>query len=300
MGWPVGGCDRTIPRVQVDRIVSVAFSGDPGPGVQRRELAVVVAEPDEARLSISQGYTWGDLSRGVVPHCRPGSLIAFDFPFCFPQGFIAHELDDGVESWPRALEWAHVHGELTLALGRAPFWGRHGWSRPKTHTLPSHGLASINRQTERQYRPAKSVFQVAGPDAIGTAALRGMAWLHREQLPDRLHAWPFHGPADGSRGVLCEVLPRAFWPDMRIEDPGARRLRIQAIRERWRADDPFWETAAKPYPFKAVTAACGLAQLCAGDPELFTDPGRTPVTDLALRYEGWCLGPRGAGISGAS
>jgi hypothetical protein len=100
---------------------------------------------------------------------------------------------------------------------------------------------------------------------------------------------------------LCEVLPRAFWPDIRIEDPGARRNRIQALREQWSADEPeFWEAAARPYPFKAVTAAAGLAELLTHDPELFTDPTRRPVREMKLRYEGWCLGPRGAGISGAS
>lgn len=287
--------------MHVQRVVAVAFSGDPGAGVQRRELAVVVAECAARVLSITQDYTWGDLARGIVPHCVPGTVIAMDFPFSFPQGFIAHELENGVETWPRALQWAHVHGELALAVGRAPFWGRHGWSRPKQDTLGRFGLGSINRRTERQYRPAKSLFQVAGPDAVGTAALRGMAWLHREQLPDRLHAWPFNGAADGSRAVLCEVLPRAFWPDLRIEDPGARRRRLAQIREHWSSDTPeFWETAAQAFPFKAVTAAAGLAGLFAGDPELLSDPNRAPVADLALRYEGWCLGPRGAGMSGAS
>ncbi len=285
----------------VQRVVTVAFSGDPGAGVQRRAMAVVVADPAARTLSMTQGYTWGSLAQGIVPHLAPGTVCALDFPLSFPRGFIQHQTDEGVESWPRALEWAHVHGEITLAVGRAPFWGRHGWSRPKKEALAKHGLTSINRETERQYRPAKSVFQVAGPDAVGTAALRGMAWLHRAALADRVHGWPFRGPADGARAVLCEVLPRAFWPDIRIEDPGARRTRIQALRPQWDADAPeFWEAAAQPFPFKAVTAAVGLAELFTHDPTLLSDPTRRPVQDLQLRYEGWCLGPRGAGMSGAS
>lgn len=276
------------------RIVALAFSGDPAPSVQRREHTLAIAAPAEHTLRVVQDLTWDALPAAVGPLLQPGSLWAVDFPLSFPRGFIAHETGDA-ETWDAALAWADVHGELTLAAGRAPFWGRRGERRPKPDALAGFGLASLHRACERAYPPAKSVFQVAGPDAVGTAVLRGMAWLRRSGLRPRLHAWPFDGPADGTRPVLVEVLPRAFWPDMRIEDPAARRARIAAVKaEGWRADDFAWATAERPFAFRAVTAAAGLATLLARDPGLLSDPARAPVTDPALRYEGWALGPDGA------
>lgn len=276
------------------RVLVLAFSGDPAPSVQRREHTLAILTPAERGLRVVQELTWNSLPEVVGPLLQPDTLWAVDFPCSFPRGFVAHAAGES-ETWDAALAWADVHGELTLAAGRPPFWGRRNERRPKPDALPGFGLASLHRACERAYPPAKSVFHVAGPDAVGTAALRGMAWLRRSGLRARVHAWPFDGAADGTRPVLAEVLPRAFWPDMRIEDPAARRARIAAVRsEGWQADEVAWAAAERPFGFRAVTAVAGLAALFARDPGLLADPARAPVADLALRYEGWALGPLGA------
>ena len=90
-----------------------------------------------------------------------------------------------------------TEGEAILAECPYPFWGRPG--RPRLTGREPAGLTK-----KRMPATPKSVFQIGGAGAVGTASLRGMPCLAR--LADAgFSIWPFD--ADGWPRVV-EIYPR--------------------------------------------------------------------------------------------
>lgn len=120
----------------------------------------------------------------------PRTVVGLDFAFSFPRWYCEQQ------GWASAREvWTAVaeHGEALMA--GPPFWGRDG-PRP---ALAGDAL----RRTEREAGTAKSVFQVGGAGAVGTASIRGMPWL----LALGFSVWPFDEP--GWPRVV-EIYPRVL------------------------------------------------------------------------------------------
>jgi predicted nuclease with RNAse H fold len=115
-------------------------------------------------------------------------VVGFDFAFSLPEWWLREQgVTDVRELWRRA--------PALLRDRPAPFWGA-----PGSKALPPQRRF---RRTEVGLR-AKSVFQLAGPGAVGIGSLRGMP--HLLEL-DGFSIWPFDPP--GPRRVL-EIYPRAL------------------------------------------------------------------------------------------
>ncbi len=286
------------------RVLAVHFSGDPAPAVQRREIAVAEVEAGEEGLQaeVRARFTWESLADRLSREAILGTVVGLGFALSFPRGHVARATG-AAETWDSALDYAHEGCERLLRECPPPFWGRGGSVRPKPEALTSLGIASLYRRTDLAWAPPRSVFQVAGPNANGTASLRGMAWLRRERIRSAFHGWPFDGPAPAGRPVLLELPLRAFEPDVRREDPRARKARLAEIRARnpstdlggggrsVQADEESWAVAEGPAGFSALAAALGLVEALRLAPGLLAEPSAGPGADADLRYEGWGVGP---------
>jgi hypothetical protein len=148
-------------------------------------------------------------------------IIGLDFGFSMPAWFMrergyasAHDL------------WADVAscaGEEWLAKCEPPFWGRPGKPRPAID-----GERPTHRRCETAVR-AKSMFQVGGAGAVGTASLRGMPMLHRLHQAG-FHVWPYDEPGFP---LLVEIYPRVLTGPARKSNTAERAAYI----DRWCASD---------------------------------------------------------------
>jgi hypothetical protein len=160
--------------------------------------------------------------------------------------------------------------ERWLGDCQPPFWGRPGRRRPdQLHW----------RRTELAVSPRpKSVFQIGGAGAVGTASLRGMpvlARLHGEGFT----IWPFQ-PASGPTTV--EVWPRLATGPMVKSSPAAR--------QQW-LDHPA-RRAAIPAPFSTYCQASADAfDAAAAALALLDSPPPPDLTDPTIRREGWIWDP---------
>jgi diadenosine tetraphosphate (Ap4A) HIT family hydrolase len=135
-----------------------------------------------------------------------------DFAFSFPEWFCKDlGADTGLAVW-RQVE---ARGEAWLEECSEPFWGRPGKKRPD---LPAH-----LRQTEQEAEAhadsqPKSVFQIGGAGAVGTASLRGMP--HLVTLNEAgFSVWPFQRP---SQPLVLEIYPRTLTGPVVKSDRAAR------------------------------------------------------------------------------
>jgi Protein of unknown function (DUF429) len=123
-------------------------------------------------------------------------VVGIDFAFGFPRWYAeANGWKCGRDMW-RA---AHRDGESWLTSGAPPFWGR-ATKRPQH---PGHAL----RRTEQEVGGSpRSIFQIGGAGAVGTASIRGMSVLH--ELADAgFTVWPFEPAGDAT---IIEIYPRLF------------------------------------------------------------------------------------------
>ena len=138
-----------------------------------------------------------DLVAHLIEELPPGTqaVVGLDFAFGVPAWFAA-ELGarTGDELWARVAERA----EAWLAACEPPFWGR-----------PGRGARSCRRTAADRGRAAgaKSVFQVGGAGAVGTASLRGMPLL-RTLRAAGFSIWPFHDEAGRARSRSTRATSR--------------------------------------------------------------------------------------------
>jgi hypothetical protein len=178
------------------RVIAVDWSGRAKGGTE----AIWLAEVAEGKLV--------ELRCGATPHeliselclraLRERLIVGLDFAFSFPRWWCEEQ------SWntPREV-WEGVarSGETWLRACGHPFWGRSGRQNP-------HPVEKLFRRTDREDAAgaAKSVFQIGGAGAVGTASIRGMP--HLLTLADAgFSIWPF---ADASRRTVLEIYPRAL------------------------------------------------------------------------------------------
>ncbi len=160
----------------------------------------------EARAGELVALTGGvDRAAAVAHVVAAGRVVAgFDFGFSFPAWHVRALGCAGVEDlWARAA----VDGEEWLAACAPPLWGRPGRRRPvRTAAEPElRGTEVALGCGATPLRP-KSVFQVGGAGAVGTASIRGMPHLLALRRAG-FALWPW----DAARAPLAlEIYPRAL------------------------------------------------------------------------------------------
>jgi hypothetical protein len=196
--------------------VGVDWSGDQGPGQRRKIWAGVWTASSSARggsVILESGRTRVKLVDWLVEMARetPRMVVGFDFTFGFPAWFM-EELGIGSapEFWQMVAEgqgerWLHKDCED----GR--FWGRAGSRRhgkkpeefcgEHAHRMLRRAETALKVRAEMTDPLAiakiagiapKSVFQIGGAGAVGTASLRGMPGLLRLREAG-FRIWPFDG-----------------------------------------------------------------------------------------------------------
>ena len=211
----------------LQRVVGVDWSGDKGPG-QRRKIWAGVWTASTGRVTLEGGRTREELIAWLIEMSKetPRMVVGFDFTFSYPAWFLK-EL--GIGSAPEF--WRLVadgQGEKWLHRDCADvrFWGipgsqRHG-KKPPEFCGP-HAYRMLRRaETALKVRAEitdplqiakiagiapKSVFQIGGAGAVGTASLRGMPGLI--VLRDAgFRIWPYDEPDVKRAPTVVEIYTR--------------------------------------------------------------------------------------------
>ncbi len=194
-GQPWSNGDRT--GVQ---IVAIDWSGSKGRAARNK---IWTASANNGRVkTLENGRNREETVAHVISMAKkhPQMIVGLDFAFSFPLWFLRRK---GVHSVTDCWELVSTEAEGWLAASPFPFWGRRKGHRPR--------LPNDYRRTEESlsaFGPArpKSVFQIGGAGAVGTASLRGMPFLKR--LRDSgFNVWPFCPP---HLPLVVEIYPRTL------------------------------------------------------------------------------------------
>jgi hypothetical protein len=252
------------------RVIAVDWSG--AIEGERHRIWLGEAAPGGERLRrLEDGRSREELVAHLVEELPPGAhaVVGLDFAFGVPAWFAAQlGARTGDELWARVAERA----ESWLAACEPPFWGRPGRRRP---ALPAH-----LRLTEAAHPGAKSVFQIGGAGAVGTASLRGMPVLPALRAAG-FSIWPFH---DDGWPRAVEIYPRHFTRPVRKSSAGARAAYLETFHP---GLDPAHVrlAAGSEHAFDAAVAALGMAAALAAG------AGFPPPVDAVERIEGAIWAP---------
>ena len=233
-------------KMGVQRVVAVDWSGDRSAAGQRRKIwagvwtASAGGRVDGGQVRLESGRTRDELAEWVMEMARetPRMVVGFDFCFGFPAWFVRDEL--GCADAPAFWEIVTERGEHWLGRECADtrFWGRPGASRGKRPaefsgerlhrmlraTDITHKLAALIPEAERAALvrgiAPKSVFQIGGAGAVGTASLRGIPVVKRLREAG-FAVWPFDKPA-ASRPLIVEMYTRLNTGPVRKSNAEAR------------------------------------------------------------------------------
>jgi hypothetical protein len=210
----------------LQRVVAVDWSGDKGPG-QRKKIWAGVWTAAGGRVTLESGRTRVELMEWLVGLARetPRMVVGFDFSFSYPAWFL-RELGIGSapEFWRLVAEgqgerWLHEDCD------DARFWGRAGSRRhgKKPEEFCGEHAHRMLRSAETALKvraemtdplqiariagiAPKSVFQIGGAGAVGTASLRGMPGLLVLRAAG-FRIWPFDAPSL-KRPMVVEIYTR--------------------------------------------------------------------------------------------
>jgi hypothetical protein len=243
-------------RAEVERVVAVDWSGDRSAAGQRRKIWAGVWTMSSGRrgrvfggtVALESGRTRDELAEWLIEMARetPRMVVGFDFCFGFPAWFVREcGAGSAIEFWDLV---AGGEGERWLAAGCADvrFWGRAGAGRGGKRPAEFSGerlhrmlratdidckLAALIPQAERAARvrgiAPKSVFQIGGAGAVGTASLRGMPVLRRLREAG-FAVWPFD-KTDG-RPLVVEMYTRLNTGPVRKSNAAARAAYLRKKR----------------------------------------------------------------------
>jgi aminopeptidase YwaD len=285
-------------------IIALDWSGAADERSQRRKIWRCLARSEEDRLRVvglESRMTRREVVAQLVETVGEGErlLVGLDFAFSLPHGYVAQLGDSPAESWEDVVAWCTEEGEEVLTECPPPFWGRARTRKPSAGELPRFGLGSLWRKVERAAAPAKSVFQISGPGAVGSGALRGIPLL--AQLREAGFAvWPFDRPAEGQSAVV-EIYPRLFARAVRKSSARERRDHLAALVAQGDVlvpEEAIEQAASNDDAFDALVSVAGMWRaLRAGG---FGRYGDEFYVDPAVRTEGWIwgLGPDGESLVG--
>ena len=183
------------------RVIAVDWSGAKT-GAQHK---IWLAEVCGGRLTrLESGRNRCELVEHLIDEADrdPEMVVGLDFAFSFPRWF-AEGL--GATSVEEVWDLVAKQGEEWLRDCQNPFFGKLGSRRPKHREL----LRRTESRAPEGANP-KSVFQIAGPGAVGTGSIRGMPHL-ADVREAGFSIWPF----DESRSPLViEIYPRLLTGDV--------------------------------------------------------------------------------------
>ena len=238
----------------VQRVIGVDWSGDKGPGQRRKIWAGVWTAPtynsSQPRIQLETGRTREELIDWLISLARetPRMVVGFDFSFSYPAWFLAeHNIASAPEFWQHV---AGGHGERWLHedCEDARFWGKAGKLRngkKPAEFSGEHAHRMLRRaETALKVRAAitnpvyaariagiapKSVFQIGGAGAVGTASLRGMPHLlHLQQASFRI--WPYDQPSP-AHPLVVEIYTRLMTGPVTKSSESARTAYLKTKRK---------------------------------------------------------------------
>ena len=243
---------------------------------------------DGELVYLRNGFTADEVAEQLIEMKQqdPRMVVGLDFAFSMPAWFLEQRrIGSAHELWAMA---ADGECERWLDVCGSPFWGRAGSTMPRD--------CELYRRTERDveaatgFRP-KSVFQIGGAGAVGTASLRGMPILHRLRS-DGFRIWPYDDPG---WPLVLEIYPRVFTGRVQKSNETARRA---LVADRYPGISlPYRDAAAASED--AFDAAVSALEMWRHTEELSSLP---PPPDEVARVEGlvWFPGLAGAPASEAS
>ncbi|WP_263366559.1 hypothetical protein [Edaphobacter bradus] len=254
----------------VKRVVGVDWSGDKGPGQRRKIWAGVWTAPNRnsapARVQLETGRTREELISWLIELARetPRMVVGFDFSFSYPAWFLAeHGVTSAPELWQRVADgqgerWLHEDcddarfwgkaGNLRNGKKPAEFRGEHAHRmlrRAETALKVKAVIADPAQAARIAGIAPKSVFQIGGAGAVGTASLRGMPHLLRlRQAGFRI--WPFDRP-DPAHPLVVEIYTRLMTGPVTKSSEPARTEYLKAKR----SENPLYATLSRSVLAKA-------------------------------------------------
>ena len=212
----------------LQRVVAVDWSGDKGPGQRKKIWAGVWTAAKSGTVNLESGRTRVELMEWLAELARetPRMVVGFDFSFSYPAWFLRElGIASAPEFWRVVAEgqgekWLHQDCED----GR--FWGRAGSRRhgkKPAEFCGEHAHRMLRRaETVLKVRAEmtdplavariagiapKSVFQIGGAGAVGTASLRGMSGLLVLRSAG-FKIWPFDRPDLQRAPMVVEIYTR--------------------------------------------------------------------------------------------
>ncbi|HLY81665.1 MAG TPA: hypothetical protein VKQ71_01710 [Acidimicrobiales bacterium] len=268
------------------RVVAADWSG--AARAEQHHLWLAECAPADggpARLTRLEGLTRLAAADRLIAlaDSDPALVAGLDFGFSLPAWYLA---EAGIATADEL--WADpVRLERWLAECAPPFWGRPGRRRP---TLPpdQHWRRTETAAGQAGLPRPKSVFQIGGSGAVGTASLRGMPILDRLRRAG-FAVWPMDTPR---LPVVLEAWPRLHTGPLVKSQPGPRRAWLGTRRASIPA--PLRRLAERsPDALDAAAAALGLATTVRTVVDL------PAIDDPVVRLEGWIWGvPLSAGRDG--
>jgi len=193
------------------RVIAVDWSGAKA-GEQGK---IWLAEVWDGRMErLECGRTRDEVVEHLVQEAEwsRALVVGLDFAFSFPEWF-CEEL--GAADGPAVWRSVQQLGEAWLEECPEPFWGRPGKKRPE---LPAHFRRTEEEAAARPGSQPKSIFQIGGGGAVGTASIRGMPHLVT-LLEAGFSIWPFQRPTPP---LVLEIYPRTLTGSVVKSDRAAR------------------------------------------------------------------------------
>ncbi|WP_353065441.1 hypothetical protein RBB77_05600 [Tunturibacter psychrotolerans] len=211
----------------LQRVVGVDWSGDKGSG-QRRKIWAGVWTASTGRVTLEGGRTREELIAWLIEMGEetPRMVVGFDFTFSYPAWFLKElGIGSAPEFWRLVADgqgekWLHRDCEDVR------FWGvpgsqRHGkkpaeFSGEHAHRMlrRAETVLKVRAEMTDPLQVAKiagiapkSVFQIGGAGAVGTASLRGMPGLLVLRAAG-FRIWPYDEPDVKRAPTVVEIYTR--------------------------------------------------------------------------------------------
>jgi hypothetical protein len=209
----------------LQRVVAVDWSGRVDAAGQRRHIwaGVWTASAGGGRFTLEAGRTREELVGWLVERSResPRMVVGFDFSFSYPAWFLEElGIASAPEFWRSVADgqgerWLHRECEDGRFWGKpkkkpAEFCGEHAHRmlRRVETSLKVRALIADRVQAAKVAGIApKSVFQIGGAGAVGTASLRGIPYLLKLREAG-FAVWPFDAPALERSPMVVEIYAR--------------------------------------------------------------------------------------------
>jgi hypothetical protein len=226
-------------EVGLQRVVAVDWSGRVDVAGQRRHIwaAVWTDSDDGGRFTLESGRTREELIGWLMEMAgeMPRMVVGFDFSFSYPAWFLEElGIASAPEFWRSVADgqgerWLHRECEDGRFWGKpkkkpAEFCGEHAHRmlRRVETSLKVRALIADPVQAAKVAGIApKSVFQIGGAGAVGTASLRGIPYLLKLREAG-FAVWPFDAPALERSPMVVEIYTRLMTGAVNKSSEGAR------------------------------------------------------------------------------